>query len=119
MVHSVMAVYVRRLVIPRLVASVAALAMGCVGSIAEASPKGDVAADWFAGAHALPSHPHGVMDPAASMSRGMRSSGARGSIGRTRAGAASRSTHGSAGATRTRTSDSTRASSSRISPRTR
>jgi hypothetical protein len=57
---------VRRIVVP----AIAAAGMLSVGSTAWASPNGDAATDWFASSHSMPSHPHSVMSPAASATRG-------------------------------------------------
>ena len=53
----------------RVVGVLFAVASLGVASIASASPKGDVAADWFASSHAIASQKHAVTDPAVSVTR--------------------------------------------------
>jgi hypothetical protein len=72
---------------PRGLAVLTATSLLLVSGVASASPKGDVAADWFAGSHAAPSQPHAVTDPAASVTRGGTGHGRASSIGQTGASA--------------------------------
>ncbi len=96
---------------PRVLAVLTAASLLLVTGVASASPSGDVAADWFAGAHAAPSQPHAVTDPAASVTRGGTARGRASSIGHTGASAARN-------VTRASTSSRDRSTSARsLSPR--
>jgi hypothetical protein len=77
-----------------------------VASAASASPKGDIAADWFSGSHATASQKHSVTDPAVSVSRN--------GAGRTRVAAGTGATKAKTGGTQERTNTSRAAASPRL-----